>query len=475
MKETKSTQEQQNMGLFRRGIRIKSLCIILFAIAFFAFLFSMIQIQQTTDNTAELYELEQERQSCDEAIQQFMDGSDYLTTEIQQFVVQGERVHMDNYWEEVLVTKSRDKALAVILGSDITTDERNAAIAGKAESDTLINGEIWAMRMVSEAIGIAEKDMPDNVAAFQLEAEDAGLSATQKQEKAIAYIFGPEYSTVKDSIQSKVNSFRNELSKRYSEETLISLEKSESTSFTMKMSNLGVFIAFILAILFFVWQGLIPMVEYAREIRKHETGQSIALNVKGAWEIKEFARAFNALSVKMDSYTRSLARLGYIDYLTDVPNRANITEYVEKMIEDKKFPLGVLIADIDDFKRFNDTFGHATGDKVLQHVAKAVCGVQDPKTGISGRLCGEEFVIVCQNANEESLNQTAEQILQNVRRIAASDVGMPAESGFKIRVSIGGMIWDGDQEDGFISLLSKADKALYISKETGKDRYTFSM
>lgn len=142
MKETKSTQEQQNMGLFRRGIRIKSLCIILFAIAFFAFLFSMIQIQQTTDNTAELYELEQERQSCDEAIQQFMDGSDYLTTEIQQFVVQGERVHMDNYWEEVLVTKSRDKALAVILGSDITTDERNAAIAGKAESDTLINGEI---------------------------------------------------------------------------------------------------------------------------------------------------------------------------------------------------------------------------------------------------------------------------------------------------------------------------------------------
>lgn len=458
----------------RAGFSIRLLSTILFVTAILAIAFAIFELQRNASLTHALYEMERERQRCDMAIQQFMDGSDYLTTQVQQFAVKGDRAYMDRYWKEVYETKSRDAAMETILSTHITPEEREAAAAGKRESDSLINGEIRAMRLMSESLGIQQADMPKDVAVFRLDGADATLDAGEKQDAAIAYVFGPDYSISKDTIRGSVNAFRNEIANRYAEESLEALAKTEATTIHMEV-GLGVFFLFLLgSVAGFAHLVVAPVAAFSRELSRYRPGQTVLLPEEvGAREIRQFAGAFNTLSLQEENNRQRLERLGYIDFLTDVPNRASLVEYVSRMIAENRHPLGLMIIDIDNFKHFNDTYGHATGDQVLRLVARAVYSAQPAQNGISGRLCGEEFIIASQNADEASLRATAETVLENVRRICGADVRMPDAETFSVRVSIGGMLWHGETPADFIHLLSIADKALYYSKETGKDRYTF--
>ncbi|MDO5111992.1 MAG: diguanylate cyclase [Clostridia bacterium] len=457
----------------RASVSIRLLNALLLVVCLLLILFSLFELQRTTRYAHSLYQLEQERQRCDMAIQKLMDGSDYLTTQVQQYVVTGERRYMDNYWREIYETKSREMALLTILSMNITTAEREAAQAGKQESDALMKGEIWAMRMVAESTGIEETDMPAAVAALQLPPVDVAKSAQEKRDTAIAFVFGPDYSVYKDTIRGNVNAFRNEIASRYAAEALSTLEKTERTTKFMA-GGLVVFLALLAgSVIGFARLVVFPLVGFSNALsERNEEEHFVPLEEKGVSEIRRFAEAFNILSAQVEQKTRRLERMGYVDYLTEVPNRASITQYVTSLIEQDQHPLGLLIIDIDNFKIFNDTYGHALGDQVLRQVAKAVCAAQPEESGIAGRLCGEEFIVAMQNANEQTLQKTAEAALQNVRRITKADVGLPNLKDFHITVSVGGMLWRGEPTN-FILLLSQADKALYVSKGTGKDKYTF--
>ena len=455
------------------GVSVRLLSRLLLGAALLSVAFSLFELQRTASYAHSLYALEQDRQHCDIAIQQLMDGSDYLTAQVQQYVVKGEREYMDNYWQEVHETRSRDNALQAILDSDITPLEREAAVAGKAESDALMQGEIWAMRMVSESIGIAKEDMPEEVKDYALSPADAAQSPERKKNAAIAFVFGPDYSVSKDTIRGNVNAFRNEIANRYAEEAISALARTERTTAIMSVALVAFFLLLIGSILCFARMVVSPLVGFSRELTRHEDGRFATLRKEGAREIRQFAAAFNALSAQVEQNTKRLERLGYIDYLTDVPNRASIMEYASGLIAEGKHPLGLMIVDIDNFKHFNDTYGHALGDQVLRGVAAAVCTVPPEGSGISGRLCGEEFIVVMRDADADILRNTAEAILDNVRRITAEDVRLVDAEDFGVTVSIGGMLWHGELPMDFNRMLSRADRALYASKDTGKDRYTF--
>lgn len=457
----------------QRGISVRTLSSILCVVAILAVSFSLFESQRTMSHAQSLYELERARQKCDRAIQQFMDGSDYLTLQVQQFVIKGERVYMDNYWTEVNQTQSRDKALQAIMSVNITPQEREAAENGKHESDTLIDGEIWAMRMVSESIGIRETDMPPEVAQCRLSSADAALIAQEKQSAAIAYIFGPDYSMAKSSIRNNVNVFRNEITSRYADEALLVLSQARGTSVCMSVALMVLLAAMVITILCFLKLVVSPLIRFAGNLSRPDKGLSVTLRESGALEIKQFAKVFNALSAHVEQNTKRLEKMGYVDFLTGVPNRASITEYVSDQIRQQNSPLGLMMIDIDNFKKFNDTYGHALGDRVLRQVAQAICSVPPPGVGISGRLCGEEFVVSAPYSDETELGETAERILQSVRSISANDVGLPETVNFRITISVGGMLWRGEFPADFELLLSKADKALYVSKCDGKNKYSF--
>lgn len=157
------------------------------------------------------------------------------------------------------------------------------------------------------------------------------------------------------------------------------------------------------------------------------------------------------------------------DPLTNVYNRRYMAEFLDKEIaraEREQTPVSIIILDMDNFKLFNDTYGHKCGDVVLQFSANFL--VDHTRRGdIVCRYGGEEFVIVMPNAPFEIGYERAESWRQDFSETAIEYDGMKLSATFSAGVSC--FPQHGSTGD---SLLQAADKALYFSKNHGRNRVT---
>ncbi len=178
-----------------------------------------------------------------------------------------------------------------------------------------------------------------------------------------------------------------------------------------------------------------------------------------------FAFAFQAF--QSISFQRELARMATTDGLTGLHNHRMFQERLSEEIlraERYKRRLFLLLLDIDHFKMFNDTYGHQTGDEVLRTIASVIRG-SVRKVDFAARYGGEEFVIILPETDCENAFMVAERIREKVERYVI-DVG-----GHKTRltVSIGISCFPQDAIDKE-DLIRKADAALYLAKEGGRNR-----
>ena len=171
---------------------------------------------------------------------------------------------------------------------------------------------------------------------------------------------------------------------------------------------------------------------------------------------------------------RDLARLAEHDSLTSVKNRRSFMERL--MAECNRcqrygLPMGVMMYDIDGFKRFNTEYGYAAGDEMLKAVASALDGVMrlpqfGPLGGIVARYGGEEFVALLPAANAELIERFAN---ESRATVAAKRVKFQGDT-LKVTVSVGYADVLGGAEVRSGALLDAADKALYRAKSTGGNR-----
>ncbi|MBC7319370.1 GGDEF domain-containing protein, partial [bacterium] len=160
-------------------------------------------------------------------------------------------------------------------------------------------------------------------------------------------------------------------------------------------------------------------------------------------------------------------KLAITDPLTGLFNRRFLEEKLaNELIRAKAYGnyLSVVMADIDHFKRINDTYGHKVGDEVLKLLAvilKANIRGED----IVARYGGEEFVILLHNVSKYDAFRIAERIRIEIEETSFEEVGVPE----KVTVSFGISCFPGDGEDP-IDLLKKADQALYQAKSLGRNR-----
>lgn len=203
---------------------------VLIAIAFFV-LVSMGLILQTAANRAEILDnLENDRAYCENSITELINASDYLTTECWGYASDGDVQHMHNFWQEVEVDKTRDKAVQKLMHTNLTEEEKTHIMRAKAYSDGLIAGETWSMRMLSENYGIPEKDMPPRVREIVLNPYEQALPPAEKKIRAQAYLYGPEYSHNKSMIRQMVYAFNSDLSKRLEYETTSAMTDNKSAN-----------------------------------------------------------------------------------------------------------------------------------------------------------------------------------------------------------------------------------------------------
>jgi diguanylate cyclase (GGDEF)-like protein/PAS domain S-box-containing protein len=170
----------------------------------------------------------------------------------------------------------------------------------------------------------------------------------------------------------------------------------------------------------------------------------------------------------MRSRIAELEHLALLDPLTGLPNRNHIeAELASRTSEMERMGIhfGLLFMDIDHFKLVNDTHGHDAGDKVLQMVANTLKATLRPYD-MAGRWGGEEFVVVIRNVDE---NQLAHISSRYYRLIGSSSVTWESNE-LQVTVSMGATMANPDDTGG--SLIQRADRLMYASKNNGRNRIT---
>ncbi len=173
---------------------------------------------------------------------------------------------------------------------------------------------------------------------------------------------------------------------------------------------------------------------------------------------------------KVQAANEELAFLSTHDALTGLPNRRYFDDFSGRMwrqAQRRHETMSILLLDIDHFKHYNDYFGHLAGDACLVRIAEALAQQINRAGDLAARYGGEEFIVFLSNTDVEG----ARHIAEGVRR-AVQEIGIPhptSTSGM-VTVSVGVATCSPVKGSRIDQLISRADTALYVAKEAGRNR-----
>jgi diguanylate cyclase len=196
--------------------------------------------------------------------------------------------------------------------------------------------------------------------------------------------------------------------------------------------------------------------------------------MKMSTQNRELTTQLQKSSAEMDGMRRTLRQVraeAMTDSLTGLANRKLFDETLRARLREaqsERTPLCLLICDIDHFKRFNDTWGHQTGDQIIRFVATTLQRFAPPG-GLAARYGGEEFALVMPRMDLAAGRDLAERIRQMVeskslvRKSTGEDLG---------RITVSSGIALAHAEDTPTDIIERADACLYVSKRGGRNRVT---
>lgn len=168
---------------------------------------------------------------------------------------------------------------------------------------------------------------------------------------------------------------------------------------------------------------------------------------------------------------RRLAHLALYDQLTGLPNRQLLQQGLDAALDQAiqtGRPLAIVFIDVDEFKSINDRLGHAAGDVVLGELAGRLASAVRPHD-LVGRIGGDEFVVICGDADAAA----AASIAERIGEVSRQPLTVSGET-LTVTVSLGVSSYvPGDAATTRDQLLRRADDAMYVSKGAGKNRVTF--
>jgi len=174
------------------------------------------------------------------------------------------------------------------------------------------------------------------------------------------------------------------------------------------------------------------------------------------------------LQDELVSARESMRHAATHDSLTGLMNRGEILSMLERELERARREhkkLGVILSDIDHFKRVNDSLGHLFGDEALREIGRRLSAQLRVYDGV-GRYGGEEFLMVLPNCELRDVLMRANELRESV---ANTPVVCSGEERF-ITMSMGVAVSTGDEKNELEALLNQADAGLYAGKEKGRNR-----
>ena len=408
-----------------------------------------------TDNFLDITEASDQSSELQKAAHELMNASDYLTEQVQRFTINGDICFMEQYFTEAFESRRREEAISKMAMDSRTDAALSQLQVAMDNSVELMELEYYAMRLVIEAKGYT--DYPEILDSVTLSEEDKALSDQEKIRLATELVLSDEYYEQKDRIRKGMQDSLDELDKLAK-----SIEESELASLKreLRIIHIAILIEAIL-IFYLIWLttklSIEPILKAVGQIK-----EDLPISEDGSNEFRYLANAYNKMYEKNKSSFENLSFKVSHDELTGAYNRAGYDLLLSSIELDSTY---MMLFDVDDFKQFNDTYGHETGDKILVKVVTVLKRVFRDDDCIC-RIGGDEFVVLLRhsgNIQNSLIKAKLEQINKDLRN---TDDGLPAVS-----ISVG--IMNGKDVTDAKQFFEMTDKAMYESKKQGKGTYTF--
>jgi len=188
----------------------------------------------------------------------------------------------------------------------------------------------------------------------------------------------------------------------------------------------------------------------------------------GSFDFEEYVSLLN-------EYGKLLKQLrNHFDVLTGIYNRRFMEDALKRIVRSlsrAQGALSIMMVDVDFFKRYNDTYGHGMGDDCLRAIAYALSKTVERADDFVARYGGEEFVVVLPYTDEAGAELTAVKLLESIRVLRIPHEQSDAAA--YVTISIGVTTVKVDYSHHYMEYIKRADEALYVSKQTGRNKYTY--
>lgn len=392
---------------------------------------------------------------CQSAAATLQETSNYLTTQARDFVSSGNREHLDNYLREYEQDDNRGAALRTLREHANSSEAVAALELARLHSDELAQTELRALRLVADAQGMS--NVPATIKHLDLAPHDLWLNNDEKTELAHELVFGEEYQDKKLMIREQVQRCSEQLVGSLREELDQSNAHLERLMHIMRISIVALFIILMFVIVATKYLLLWPIALHEESIRADQP-----LVPGGARELRYLIDAYNDMYERNHDRTESLEYEARNDALTGLLNRGAYDELVVEHRSDS----ALILVDVDMFKRFNDDFGHEMGDAILIEVAATLYGMFRASDLIC-RIGGDEFAVIMTNADKSLRHVVATKLINVATFLRDTENGLPA-----VTISVG--VAFGRPGIGEDELFKEADAALYLTKNFGRDGYSFA-
>jgi len=198
--------------------------------------------------------------------------------------------------------------------------------------------------------------------------------------------------------------------------------------------------------------------EYGRLLRQHRRSTRIA----------------DRTAIDLHEINLDLEDKIHYDALTGIYNRRFMEENLKRIVRSLARSggvLSVLMIDIDHFKKYNDTYGHSEGDVCLKAIAETIAGSLLRADDFAARYGGEEFAVILPDTDENGARKKAEEIIDNI--IAKNILHEKNDIACCVTASIGVTTSGVRQGHSGADYIRRADEALYMAKQSGRNRYVF--
>ena len=416
--------------------------------AFILLVITSVQISSAYDVMIDASEQYVELQSCAHEMQK---ASDYLTELARSYVSTGDSLYMDHYFEEVNVTRRREKALAKFEEYAGNADAMMQLSTALEESNRLMQTEFSAMRLTALALKRDFSSLPEPVQNAKLSDAYADLNASTQMKLSKSMMADILYSAKKSAISNALNRCLDILVQTLQEQHT-QAGKALNRAFAQRRAVSLILCTVIVSIIVINTRLVInPMLKGVTCIRDGKP-----LPVEGAYELRFLARTYNDMYRTNEANQKELSYRIMHDPLTGVYNRNGYELYLGDKASLERSAL--LLVDVDRFKTVNDTYGHSAGDRVLTLIAKVLREHFGDEDAVC-RIGGDEFAIFIRNVDAQDKERIAETI-HTINELLLH----PTDDLPPVSLSAGCSFGDGGVE----SLSKHADLALYQVKEHGR-------